>query len=100
VTAAAAVPADYDAVTDLPAGYAGTGRLDPAGQLMSGDAGEADTGEVPGQDFRVGMADAAGFDGDPDLAGPGVGRSDVHQPEFAAAGLVGLHRAGLDRGHY
>ena len=67
--AVAAVPPDPDAVAGLPGGDALADGGDPAGDLVAGHAGELEAGEAAGGDEDVAVADAAGLDGDADLAG-------------------------------
>ena len=91
--AAAAEPADADAVADAakPLDALAEG-VDDAGDLVARHAGVVDRHVRPRRS-PVGMADAARLDADANVAAAGLGKVAVDELELAAGGgdLDGLH---------
>jgi hypothetical protein len=64
-------PGNPDAVADLDGGYTGAKRLCPADDLMTGNDGIADAGQLAIHDMQISPAHPAGADRDAHGAGPG-----------------------------
>jgi hypothetical protein len=85
----ATVPAHAYALARFPVGYIGADGVDAAGDFVSGNAWILEAGPLSFLYERVAVADAAGFDFDPDLGAAWVG--DVSLDEFEiTAGLADL----------
>ncbi len=65
--------ADAHALTNFPFGDAGAEGFDAADYFVAGDARKLQAGIGAGYRGGVGVADAAGFDSDANLAGGGLG---------------------------
>ena len=93
--ARAGVEADADPVADLPAGDAVADRVDPADDLVAGH--DRRTGRQGAEQVvdagHVAVADPAGLDRDPDLAGVGLGELLLDQGEHALESLHGAIRS-------
>jgi hypothetical protein len=89
VKSMAAVPSDADALAGLPVGNVGADGIDAAGDFVSGNARILDAGPVAFLYERVAVADAAGFDFNPDLAAGGLGNVSFDEFEITA-GLADL----------
>jgi hypothetical protein len=87
VSVVAAVPADADALADLPWTDARAYRVDDAGDLVAGHDREAYARERAFLSEHIGMADAASLDPDADLRRPRFGNVALDQ-------LEGTTRAG------
>ena len=74
-----AQPRDADPRAGREARAAANNRPD---DLVAGDDGQARRADVAFEEVEVGAADAAGEDGDPDLAGAGHRSGDVFHPKF------------------
>jgi hypothetical protein len=84
-----AVPSDTDALAGFPVGDVGADSVDAAGDFVSGNAWILESGPIAFLYERIAVADAAGFDFDPDLVASGFG--DVSFDEFEiTAGLADL----------
>src|SRR3954453_6382104 len=82
--AVAAVPPDPDPLPDLPRHDPGAEGVDPAGHLVARHGRGADAGEGAVLPERVAVADAAGLDPDPHLAGAGLRHLALDQLERRA----------------
>src|SRR5258708_7708795 len=89
----AAVPSDADALARFPVCYVGADGVDAAGDFVSGDAWVLGGGPIPFLHEGVAVADATGFDFDPDLVAGGFGDVSFDDFEITArlADLVGFH---------
>ncbi len=76
----AAVPSHSYALAGFPVGYVGADGVDAAGDFVSGNAWILEAGPIAFLYQHVAVADAAGFDFDPDLVAGGLG--DVSFDEF------------------
>ena len=65
----AAVPSDSDALAGLPVGYVSADGVDAAGDFVSRNAGILKAGPLAFLGQRIAVADTAGFNLNPDLAG-------------------------------
>src|SRR4029077_3449385 len=80
----AAVPSDADALAGFPVGDVGAYGVDVPGDFVSGNARILYAGPIAFLYARVGMADAAGFNFDPDLVGGGFGNVSFDEFEITA----------------
>jgi len=80
----ASVPSDSDALAGFPVGNVSTDSVDAAGDLVSGNAWILDAGPMAFLYERVAVADAAGFDFNPDLAAAGLGNVSFDEFEITA----------------
>jgi hypothetical protein len=88
--AVAAVPSDAYALARLPVGNVSTNGVDAAGNFVSGNTWILDAGPMAFFYERIAVADAAGFDLNPDLVAGGVW--DVSFDEFeVTAGFGNLN---------
>jgi hypothetical protein len=85
----AAVPAHADALAGFPVGHVGAHGINAAGDFVSGNARILDARPVAFLDECVAVANAAGFDFDPDLAASGLGNASLDEFEITA-GLADL----------
>ena len=88
VAAVAAEPADPDPLAHLPRERVLADGLDPAGDLVAGDARVLDTRHVALDGEGVGVADPAGLHADQDLAAAGGGDLALDQLELLLPGAV------------
>jgi hypothetical protein len=88
-----AVPPDSDAPAGFPVGNVSTDRVDAAGDFVSGNAWILEAGPMAFLYERVAVADAAGFDFNPDLGAAGLGDVSFDEFEITArfADLDSLH---------
>jgi hypothetical protein len=84
-----AVPSNSYALARLPVRYVGADGIDAAGDFVSGNAWILDAGPIAFLYERVAVADAAGFDFDPDLVAGGFGNVSFDEFEITA-GLADL----------
>ena len=89
----AAVPSDADALAGFPVGNFRADSVDAAGDFVSGNAWILEAGPMAFLNEDVAVADAAGFDFDPDLAAGGIGNVSFDEFEIAVgfADLDSLH---------
>jgi hypothetical protein len=89
----AAVPPDSDALAGFPVGNVGTDGVDAAGDFVSGNAWILEARPMAFLYERVAVADAAGFDFNPDLIAGGFGDGSFYEFEITAgfADLDSLH---------
>jgi len=89
----ASVPSDSDALAGFPVGNVSTDGVDAAGDFVSGNAWILEAGPMAFLNEDVAVADAAGFDFDPDLAAGGIGNVSFDEFEIAVgfADLDSLH---------
>jgi hypothetical protein len=80
----AAVPSDADALAGFPVGDFRADSVDAAGDLVSGNAWILDARPMAFFYEDVAVADAAGFDFNPDLAATGVRNVSFDEFEIAA----------------
>jgi hypothetical protein len=80
----ATVPPDSDALAGFPVGNVSADSVDAAGDFVSGNAWILEAGPMAFLYERVAVADAAGFDFNPDLGSAGLG--DVPFDEFEITG--------------
>jgi hypothetical protein len=89
----ASVPSDADALARFPVGNVGADSVDAAGDFVPGNAWILNAGPMAFLYKRVAVADAAGFDFNPDLAAAGLGNVSFDELEITArfADLDSLH---------
>jgi hypothetical protein len=89
----ASVPSDPDALARFPVGDVGADGVDAACDFVSGNAWILEAGPMAFFDERVAVADAAGFDFNPDLSAAGFGNVPFDEFEITAgfADLDSLH---------
>ena len=92
----ASVPSEADALAGLEEGDVGSDCVDNAGNLVTGDARELDSGPLAFLRQRVGVADAAGVNADADVAGVRVGEFALLRVGTLAAGGGHLHGTAFD----
>jgi hypothetical protein len=83
------VPSDSYALARFPVGNIGAYSVDAAGNFVSGNARILDAGPIAFLYERVAVADATGFDFDPDMVAGGVGNVSFDEFEITA-GLADL----------
>jgi hypothetical protein len=86
----AAVPSYADSLAGFPVSNVGTDGVDAAGDFVPGNAWILKAGPLAFLYERVAVADAAGFDFDPDLVAAGLGNVSFDEFEITA-GLADLH---------
>jgi hypothetical protein len=88
-----AVPSDADALAGFPVRNVSTDSVDAAGDFVSGNAWILEAGPMAFSYERVAVADAAGFDFNPDLAAARLGNISFDEFEITAgfADLDSLH---------
>jgi len=79
------VPADADALADLPGGNAIADLVNPAGDLVTGNAWILNSGPMAVFDHGIAVADATRFDVDADLVRRRFGQRPFNQFEVAAS---------------
>jgi hypothetical protein len=85
----ASVPSDSGALAGFPVGNVSTDGVDAAGDFVAGNAWILNAGPMAFLYEDVAVADAAGFDFNPDLAAGGLGNVPFDEFEIAA-GFVDL----------
>src|SRR6266851_4707046 len=87
------VPSDADTLAGFPVGDVGADGVDAASDLVSGNARILEAWPIAFLYQHVAVADAAGFDFDPDLVAGGLGDVSFYEFEIATGfgDLDGLH---------
>jgi hypothetical protein len=87
------VPSNADPLARFPVGYVGAHGIDAAGDFVSGNAWILEAGPMAFLYERIAVADATGFDFDPDLVARGFGNVSFDEFKITTglADLDGFH---------